>query len=1716
MDRCTDGPSDHARRQVLEWGTGEPADVPDTTLAGLIGRVAATRRDAVAVVHGSTRLTYRELDAAAAGLALRLRAAGARPEVAVGVSVPRNPLMVVALLAVLKSGAYYLPLDPSLPTARLGLMLADAAPVACVVDKATCDLLPRGPWRLIDASTACAPASQDPAPLDPARPDQLAYVIFTSGSTGRPKGVCVEHRSVVDLVVNSAAAYRAGPDDRMLSFASIGFDISVAEIFTALAVGATLVIADEEDRLSPDRLQALLVRERVTIAEVPPAMLGLLDPVELPDLRLMIVGGEAPPARQVARWVAAGPRVINAYGPTETTVTATMMECTAQPLANVPIGRPMANHRVYLLDEAGQLVAQGVDGELWVSGPGVARGYLGLPGRTADRFVADPFVANARMYRTGDRVRWRADGTLEFLGRIDEQLNLRGHRIEPAEVEARLRAHPGVRAAAVATAPVAGVPQLVGYIVAAGQAPTGGELAEWCARELPAAFVPSSFVFLDALPLNSNGKLDRAALPAPLRDTGRVVAAPRTAAEARLRDIWAQLLPGIPIGVDDDFFDLGGHSLLAMRLLSRVGRAYGVALEPGAIYRARTIAALAAEIAALPSSGGDGAAVTAVPVRRPAGVPAALSYAQRQLWFVERLSPGGVTYNLPIGLRLHGRIDPDALALALADVAARHETLRCSIAVREDEPVPQIAAPAPVRLAVDDLRDLAAAQREMALGRIAATDATTPFVLSAAPLWRARLVRIGEEDWGLVLVAHHAIADGWSLSLLLEELGQHYAARVGAAEGTVPPPPPLQYGDFAWWQQRHLSGESLASALEFWRTALVGAPATLDLPADRPRPAVQTYTPGRVRQALPAGLAGRVRELAATHQVTPFVVLLALFQVLVGRLCGSQDVVVACPVAGRPEPEFESVIGMFVNTVPVRVDLSGDPTLTQVLERTGAAALAAFGHADVPFSLIVEAVHPPRDLSRAPIAQVAFNLLNYPPERLTLPGVKVESITIDPPGSLLDLTLYVHESGRDLLFEAVYNGDLFDRARIDALLDQYVHLIGQADGPAPVASLSLVTTAARRVLPDPSVPLRARTGPTVVDRFRRQARRTPAAPAVEGPDLTLTYAELDAASDRVAAYLAAHGVPAGALVAVPAIRAARLAVAIMGVFKAGAVVCLLESQHPPTRLVSLASDVAPRAWLAVDDSPMPAAICAYLHGSDLACRATVPGVLAAPESAPVPAGPAVDDPAHLLFTSGSTGTPNAVLAAHAPLAHFVDWYAERFHLGCRDRFAVASGVAHDPLLRDLIVPLCVGATACVPSPQVHQAPDELVRWLHAARVTVAHLAPQLARLLTMVSRPAGGLPGLRLLATGGDLLWRADARALAALAPAAELVAFYGATETPQAVAWQPVADDPDRVQVPIGTGIPDVQLLVCTARGAQAGIGELGEIVVRSPYLALGYLGDPKLTAERFTSPAMGCRADDGSDHRNGDRGYHTGDLGRYLPDGRVEFAGRRDGQVKVRGHRVELGEVMSVLQRHAQVRQALVVAVDEPDGDRRLLAYAVPAAGARPRADDLRRHLSVWLPAHAVPSVVVLVERIPLSPNGKADLAALPQPRGRGAAGGTHRPPRSHTEQAIAQVWRDVLRIGVVGLDDNFFDLGGTSLSLVRIQRGLTAALRISVTIVDLFTYPTVRALAARLSLDSAPAAAACATATAEGIATWSAGGADARRARRARRANETAGRR
>lgn len=1706
-----------AQQRVLAWGRGASRPVPAVTLSRLFNEIATALPDHTAVVHHEALLTYGQLKSAVDELAARLRHAGVGRESSVGVCLSRGPLLVQALLAILAAGGAFVPLDPGLPAARLTQMLTDTDPIVCLVDAQTRDTLPARTAPLIevtpgwlpsdagsDAGSVAASVAGSVAGLAagmPGRPTDLAYVMFTSGSTGRPKGICIEQRSLVDFAVNNAAVYGVTADSRVLALASIGFDVSVAEIFTALVAGATLVIADEDVRNSPIQLRELLIRQRITVAELPPSVLGLLDPAEFPDLQLVSVGGEAPPAPHVATWVRAGKRLINAYGPTETTVTATLFDCTSDRVATVPIGRPMANHTVYVLDGHGDLVDPEVPGELWVAGPGVARGYLHQPKLTAQRFRPDPFSRKpGRMYGTGDRVVWNEDGNLEFLGRVDGQLNLHGFRIEPGDIETRLRAHHALGDAAVTVVGDGEAARLVAFVVgpagvtwdlaAESAAELAAELTQWCRAALPAYLVPTSFVALAALPITVSGKVDRATLANSVRRGGDRVGSsdhPRNPLEQRLFEIWREVLPAVAFGVHDSFLDIGGHSLLAMRALVRIRSEFGIELTIATLAVNPTIAELAGKIALFISASNSTIAerATAITLATPASDPiqlsarqldtAPLSFAQQRLWFLDQVSPGEATYNLPICLELHGPLDPLLLREAFARVVERHDTMRTAFVAVAGRPAALVAAAVPVELQITDLSGFGPVASWAERERIVRAAVSQPFALDTAPLWRLQLIRNGPLDWVLIVVVHHAIADGWSLSVLLDEFGKHYRQLTAGPDAAAEKLVPLvsQYGDYARWQRETTTGERAQHDIEHWRDVLSGAPTALNLPTDRPRPRAQTFTPGRVGAAIPAEISAGIDDLAQRQGITPFAALLALFNALVGRLAGTDDVVVACPVAGRPEPALEKLIGFFVDTVPVRVDISGDLTLTGLLTRTSTALVDALSHATVPFDLIVAAVKPGRDVSRNPLVQIAFNQLDYPTEHLALPGVAVATIDVAPPGSLFDATMYVRptDSGRSL--ELVYNADLFDADRMSELLGQFLYLLeqaGRAPDQRPIATFSLVTPVGRDGLPDPTAVLPSAPTVAVLQRFRSWVVQTPEAIAVESADVVLSYRALDLASDAVAIDLIDRGVRPGDVVAVAAVRSPLLAVAILGARKAGTVVALLDAGHPSHRLVELARVTRPVAWIDISvgsDHSQTGQLTAVLaeHLADRRIsRLTVNGAIAGGSRRPPVLIENPADPAFVLCTSGSTGTPAAVVVPAGALPHFVDWYQAEFDLGPGDRFSVVSGLAHDPILRDLLVPLCIGATACVPAPDTHRASDMLAAWLSDQRITVTHLTPQIARLLCRSA--ADRLPpqanSLRLVACGGDVLPGADISALAGFAPAATTVLLYGATETPQAVAWQLLAGQQERVCAPIGTGIAGVQLLVLTPAGGQAGVGELGEIHVRSAHLAIGYLNDPALTADRFTAETGAVRR------------YRTGDLGRYLPDGRVEFCGRRDSQLKIRGFRVETVEVVKALEGLDSVIAAVVAPTRTSAGEVILVGYVVLNAGSN-TVNGLRDQLRLRLPEWSVPSILVPVQAIPLTGNGKVDVAALPELTRRDPTATNLRPPQGKVEQAIVAIWCGVLGLSEVGIDDSFFDVGGTSLRLVEVASQLRNRLNRSISVVDLFQFPTVRGLAAHLSVQA-----------------------------------------
>ncbi|HEX3554514.1 MAG TPA: non-ribosomal peptide synthase/polyketide synthase, partial [Thermoanaerobaculia bacterium] len=1668
--------------QVLrEWNdTALPVEVSHS-VHSLVFAIAASRPEALAVAAGGEDLSYGELSSRASLLAARLRGLGVGPEVVVALCLERSPELVIAALGVLAAGGAYLPLDPASPPERLAALLADAGAPVLISDAGLAGQLGdrvaalAGVELLTLDGVGGPPALQGGSVLSAAprsAAGNLAYVIYTSGSTGRPKGVAVEHASLLRLIAWHRDAYAMRPDDRVTLLASPAFDASVWEIWPCLTAGASLWIPFAAVRTDPARLSAWWKEHGITLSFLPTPLAEAVLAEPLPAglaLRSLLTGGD-----RLNRRPAAGLpfRLVNHYGPTEATVVATSGAVTEEGCGHPSIGRPISNTTVYLLDPALSLAPIGVPGEVCLGG-NVARGYLHRPDLTAESFVPDAWsgVAGARLYRTGDLARLLPDGRLDFLGRRDHQVKVRGVRIELGEIESALVSLSGVAAATVAVRGEGAGRRLVAYVVPVGEP----DIADWRAalrERLPEAMVPSSWTLLTALPLTANGKVDRRALPEPQGDVAAAegAAAPQTPTEELLAGLFAAVLGVQAVGRDASFFDLGGHSLLVTKLVSQVRAAFAVELPLRALFTSPTVRELAEVIKETRRRDRMPAPPSLEPVQRDGTLP--LSFAQERLWLLDQLEPASPAYTIPMRLRLTGDLDVAVLAAAVGEIVRRHEALRTVFPAQAGRPVQSIRPASAFGWSVVDLSGHPGAEH-----RQVAEAVRRGFDLASGPLLRLTLYRLGTREHVLLVTLHHIVGDGWSTGVFVRELSALYAA---FSQGRPSPLAelPVQYADFAVWQRSWLTGELLQSQLGYWRERLAGAPAMLELPLDRPRPALQTSAGGLRGLTLSTDLVDGLRALSRRRGATLFMTLLAAGQLLLARLAGQEDILVGSPIAGRNRAEVEGLIGCFLNTLVLRTDLSGSPSFDELLDRVRESTLDAYAHQDLPFERLLEELRPERDLSRTPLFQVFFNMLSFPEVALRLPGLQLWPESVSSPLAKFDMTFYLKETEGGLQVDLVYNSDLFDAVRAEELLAQY-ELVLRAVAAEPeraIGGISLVTAGATARLPDPTAALSARWEGAVHDLFSGHARRSPGSLAAVDPAETWTYGELEAQANRLAGWLGAGGLTAGDVVALWAHRSAPLVWGVLGVLKAGAVFIMLDPRYPAPRQAQMLRLARPRAWLQVEAAgPVPEELGRELDDLGCSCRLRLParaddrGALDdfPPEPPGVTVGP--DAAAYVAFTSGSTGVPKGVRGRHGSLSHFIPWLRQRFHLGADDRFSMLSGLAHDPLHRDLFTPLQLGAAVVIPDPARMDEPGWLAAWMRREGVTIAHLTPALGQILTAGNETEAGteVPSLRHVFLVGDVLTRRDVARLRRLAPRVTVVNYYGSTETQRAVGYH-VAEGPDRERVkevlPLGRGTPDVQLLVLNAAGALAGVGELGELSVRSPHLALGYLGDPQLTAERFAVNPFTGSPDD--------RLYRTGDLGRYLPNGEAVFAGRADTQVKVRGFRIELGEIEAVLLGFPGVREAVVVARQDGGDERYLAAYVVPAGGAALAAPELRAFLRERLPDYMVPAAFMLLERLPLTPNRKVDRRALPAPD-RNSRESAFVAPDGAVEELLADLWSELLGVARIGANDHFFDLGGHSLLASRLLSRIRALLGVELSLRRIFELPTLRGLAREIAL-------------------------------------------
>ncbi|MEV4973752.1 amino acid adenylation domain-containing protein [Streptomyces scopuliridis] len=1729
---------------------GVAEELPDTNAVGLFQRQAARTPDAPAVVSDSGTLSYAGLNERANRLAHELAAQGVGPEDVVAVCMPRSADLMVTLYAVLKAGAAYLPVDPDYPAERVAALLADARPVQVITQRAA-DLpvrpdagtrhlvldLPATREALVSRSAADLTEADRRSPL---RPGNAAYVIYTSGSTGRPKGVVVPHRGLTNYLRWCEGSY-PGIRGGAILHSSVSFDLTVTTLFAPLAVGGTVYVSALEDidpGLWGDGGPA------PTFIKATPSHLPLLE--SLPDDVLargdLVVGGEQLLGEALAPWRARHPdaSVVNEYGPTEATVGCvvhTLAPDDTDPAGAVLIGRPSWNMRGYVLDGLLRPVPVGVPGELYLAGEQLARGYLGRPGLTAERFVADPFGApGGRMYRTGDLVRRTVDGALEYQGRTDDQVKIRAHRVELGEVEAVLAAAPGVGQACVVAADAPGGLRLVGYVTARAGSPEGpgtdpygpasdpngpgtdpyspasdpnglapepngpasdpngpaldaATVREYATRSLPDYMVPAAVVVLGTLPLTINGKVDRRALPAPDASLFAATAervAPRNALEEALAGIWTRVLHLDDIGVLDNFFELGGNSILSIQVISRVRKTFGIELSARALFDRPTIAEFAERVA-------EGRAAGHTPWITPAGRDRALplSFAQQRLWFLDEFESGNPAYNAGGVLRLTGPLDVSALSAALSALVVRHESLRTTFDAADGRAVQLIGDPyeVPVPVVAPTATDPDGRERE--LQATLAAQFALPMDLRNGPLLRALLVRAAPDDHALAVTIHHIVTDGWSMGVVSRELGALYnaALETGSRDAahllrhSALPPLPVQYADYAVWQREHLTDQELDAQLGFWQGKLAGV-RPLELPTDRPRPPVLGYAGALHTFRLSARATDGLTRAAQEHGASLFMATTALSSLLLARWSGRKDIALGTLSSGRDRAEVEGLIGFFVNTLVLRSEVDEFRTFGEFLDSVRETVLEAFAHGEAPFSRVVDAVVTERDLSRPPLVQALIAFQNTPSAPMRLHGVELSEQPLSRDFSLFDLTFTYWEEGGELRGSVEYSTDLFDASTIERLTGHLVTLAEALAAPGgserPMASLAMLTEGERVRIDTHRAGVEKRLpDATVVDLFERQVARTPDAPAVVSHGTTVSYAELNERANRLAHHLIAQGVGPEDVVALALPRSATLVVALLAVLKTGGAYLPLDPGHPADRLAYTLRDAEPVHVLTdtatrdlVADSKSPLLVLDSPAGSD--------GYDPAAHEAWDPVRRhAAQHPAYVIYTSGSTGRPKGVVIPHAALATFLACMAGRFPLTAADQLLSVTTISFDIAALEIYLPLLAGASVIVAEQEAVGDPDRLARILEDTGAGIMQATPSLWRMLLAV-RPEV-VKGLRVL-VGGEALPPDLAGRLAGAA--ASVTNLYGPTEV---TIWAATEDVRPGVRHGIGGPVWNTRLHILDGLLRPVPVGVPGELYLAGEQLARGYLGRPGLTAERFVADPFGAP---------GARMYRTGDLVRWTGRGTVEYLGRTDHQVKIRGLRIELGEVEAVLAAAPGVGQACVVAAEGPGG-LRLVGYVTPRPDGPARGgsaaldtgaasldtgapvldtDALRRHAGLILPDYMIPAALVVLSELPLTANGKVDRKALPAPEPTGTAGDPDARPVTDTEVLLAGIFAELLGLEDVGLDDNFFRLGGDSiLSIQLVAR--TRAAGVPLTSKDVFRAATVRALAELVdSADSA----------------------------------------
>ncbi|WP_413176159.1 amino acid adenylation domain-containing protein [Anabaena azotica] len=1628
--------------------------------------------DAVAVVFENQQLTYRELNAKANQLAHHLQGMGVGPEVLVGLCVERSIELIIGIIGILKAGGAYVPLDPAYPQERLAFMLEDTNLKVLLTKTEWIEILPviTASVILLDADWQKIEQQSQQNPVCDATPENLAYLIYTSGSTGKPKGVQMPHTSVCSYIEAIAKILPVNNHDIYLHTASFSFTASVRQLFLPLSQGATSIIATREQTRTPLSLFELIQTQGVTISDGVPSVwrYGLMALESLEQkytkaiseskLRLIVFGGELLPyqlIKKLRNLFQTPPRFFNILGQTESIGNGFYSipeDCNLEE-GYVPVGNPLAKiQQVYVLNSQLEPVKIDESGELHIAGSTLARGYLNRTQANAEKFIDNPFEPQKRLFKTGDIARYSSNGTLEILGRIDFQVNIRGMRVELEEIESVLKLHPHVQEGIVTVREdIPGDQRLIAYIVANNQAFNWGEIRNFLEQKLPDYMIPNAFVLMEKMPVLPNGKLDRNSLPAPNISTNiRNFVAPRTPKEQVIANIWAEVLGLEKVGIYDNFLELGGHSLLASLIISRLCEALSVELSVSLLFESLTVASLSEKIATFQHQNQQTNSLPALqPVSR--SLELQLSLIQQRFWFLNQIEGANAAYNIARALRLVGRLNLTALQQAIESIIQRHETLRTSFRMVDEKPVQSIAVTLPFTLPLVDLQELPEVDQLTQLQRLITAEYTQLFDLSIAPLLRVKIIRLESDSHILLLTMHHIISDAWSVGIFLKELSSFYTA-------SPLPDLQIQYVDYAYWQRQWLQNNIIATQLNYWKQQLADAPPVIELPTDYPRSAIQTFRGSIERLKFGHDLTNKLKTLSQKSGTSLFMTLQAAFATLLYRYTGQEDIVIGSPITNRNRPALESLIGFFVNTLVLRTRLENNPTFKELLAQVRQVALDAYTHQDVPFDQLVEVLQPQRHLSHSPLFQVMFVLQNSPVEKLELPDLNVTQIELDRPtaGATFDLTLSMQEIDSELRGAFEYNANLFNAETIARMVEHFQTLLEAivTNPEQQITNLPLLTAAEQNQLlvewnnTQTDYP----QNKCVHELVTEQAEKTPDAVALVFENQQLTYQKLNLQANQIAHYLQSLGVEKEMLVGVYLERSLEMIVGFLGILKAGGAYVPLDPNYPPERLNYMVAD-SQMSVILTHSSLLPHLLSTLEQAQTK--------IICWDQDLEIIAAQSLHDPinnvqpgnlAYVIYTSGSTGQPKAVLIQHSALLNLVFWHLNNFEIKSSDRTTQLAGTAFDAAVWELWPYLVAGASIYLIKSEFLLSPKTLQEQLISQNITISFIPTPLAEKLCLLAWSEN--TALRIILTGGDRLNYYPADTLPF-----KLVNNYGPTEnTVVTTSVQILPGILASKFPPIGRPIANTQVYILDRYLQPVPIGISGELYLGGAGLARGYLNRKDLTSERFIANPF---VEDG-------RLYKTGDLARYLPDGNIEFLGRIDHQVKIRGFRIELGEIETLLSQHSQVQQAVVIVREDDPGNKYLTAYVVGETETL-TSSKLRQFLKEHLPEYMIPTAFVILKTLPLTPNGKVDRRVLPKPDTTNSElEAAFVAPRTWLEEQLAEIWCTVLHRQQVGIHDNFFELGGHSLLVTSVISRIRESLDIAIPLRSLFTAPTIAELA------------------------------------------------